>query len=207
MWRLGVLAAAAALLITLPSCTAFRGDGDEAEFVQRGEASYYGLKFHGRQTASGEVYDMFRLTAAHRELPFGSIVEVTNLDNGKRVRVHINDRGPFVHGRIIDLSYRAARSIDLVRSGTARVELRLIHAPGEVPEVSAYEVQVGAFRDHGHAEAVRQRLVASYDAVRLQADGVWNRVLIGPFTRRRDAEALRGELLAVGFVALVKTSD
>lgn len=202
-----LLACLAALLLTLPSCTAFRRDGDEAEFVQRGEASYYGLKFHGRRTASGELYDMFRLTAAHRELPFGSIVEVTNLDNGKRVRVKINDRGPFAHGRIIDLSYRAAQRVDLVGPGTARVELRLIHDAGRADLASEYEVQVGAFRDRHRAEAVRQRLTSSYETVRLQADGVWNRILIGPFDRRQDAEALRGELLASGFMALVKTAE
>lgn len=202
-----LLACLAALLLTLPSCTAFRRDGDEAEFVQRGEASYYGLKFHGRRTASGELYDMFRLTAAHRELPFGSIVEVTNLDNGKRVRVRINDRGPFARRRIIDLSYRAAQRVDLVGPGTARVELRLIHDAGRADLESDYEVQVGAFRDRHRAEAVRQRLTNSYSPVRLQADGVWNRVLIGPFDRRRDAEALRGELLAAGFMALVKTAE
>lgn len=175
--------------------------------MQRGEASYYGLQFHGRRTASGELYDMFRLTAAHRELPFGSIIEITNLDNGKRVRVRINDRGPFAHGRIIDLSYRAAQRVDLVGPGTARVELRLIHDAGRADLASEYEVQVGAFRDRQRAEAVRQRLTSSYETVRLQADGVWNRVLIGPFDRRRDAETLRGELLASGFMALVKAAD
>lgn len=95
---------------------------------ERGTASWYGTKFHGRFTASGERYDMHAMTAAHRTLPFGTIVEVTNLENRRRVRVRINDRGPFKKGRVIDLSYAAARKLGMVRQGLARVRIRVIQA-------------------------------------------------------------------------------
>lgn len=91
-----------------------------------GLASYYGRKFHGRRTASGERYDMHAMTAAHRALAFGSRVEVTNLKNGRKVRVRINDRGPFVKGRIIDLSYAAARKIGMLSSGVAKVRVKAV---------------------------------------------------------------------------------
>lgn len=97
--------------------------------TETGIASWYGEPYHGRKTASGEVYDMNRWTAAHRTLPFGTWVEVTNVTNTKRVSVRITDRGPFVEGRIIDLSRAAAGQIDLIRSGTARVHVKVIRGP------------------------------------------------------------------------------
>ena len=96
---------------------------------ETGVASWYGDPYHGRKTASGEVYDMNRFTAAHQSLPFGTWVEVANLTNGKRVTVRITDRGPFVHGRIIDLSRAAAERVDMLGPGTARVRLRVVRAP------------------------------------------------------------------------------
>ena len=100
--------------------------------TETGIASWYGVPYHGRPTASGEIFDMEKLTAAHRALPFQTWVEVTNLSNGKQVDVRITDRGPFVRGRIIDLSMAAARQIDMVRAGTARVRLKVIAASGEL---------------------------------------------------------------------------
>ena len=93
---------------------------------QIGQASYYGKKFHGRKTANGERFDMYAMTAAHRKLPFGTEVRVTNLVNGRSVVVRINDRGPFVRGRIIDLSYGAAKEIGLIQSGVAKVKLDIV---------------------------------------------------------------------------------
>ncbi len=94
--------------------------------ILRGESSYYGKKFHGRKTANGEIYDMYKLTAAHKELPFGTILEVKNLANSKTVKVRINDRGPFVKERILDVSYGAAQELGLLQSGTAQVEIKII---------------------------------------------------------------------------------
>ena len=105
--------------------------------TETGVASWYGIPYHGRRAASGEVYDMTCLTAAHRNLPFQTWVEVTNLSNGKRVDVRINDRGPFARGRIIDLSQAAARDIDMLRAGTARVRLKVIPPPREVSAPAA----------------------------------------------------------------------
>jgi len=99
--------------------------------VQEGVASFYGEDFHGRKTANGEIYDMHAMSAAHRALPYNTRVLVTNLDNGKKVEVRINDRGPFVKGRIIDLSYGAARKIGMVGPGTARVRLEVLEMGGE----------------------------------------------------------------------------
>jgi rare lipoprotein A len=97
--------------------------------TETGIASWYGAPYHGQRAASGEIYDMEQLTAAHRTLPFQTVVEVTNLDNGKRVTVRINDRGPFVKGRILDLSHAAAKHIDMIGPGTARVRLKVVQPP------------------------------------------------------------------------------
>lgn len=96
------------------------------EFVEEGIASYYGRKFHGRKTANGEVFDMYGVSAAHKKLPFGTRVRVVRLDTGRELEVRINDRGPFIAGRIIDLSYGAARKLDMVRDGIAQVRLEVL---------------------------------------------------------------------------------
>ncbi len=94
--------------------------------VIKGMSSYYGKKFHGRKTSNGDVFDMYKLTAAHRFLPFNTIIEVTNLANNRSVRVRVNDRGPFVGNRILDLSYAAARKIGLTGAGVGKVQIRII---------------------------------------------------------------------------------
>ncbi len=99
---------------------------EKKKHALEGTACWYGKDFHGKRTANGERFDMNKLTAAHRTLPFGTMVEVTNLSNGKKVIVRINDRGPYTKGRIIDLSYAAAKEIGMIRSGTARVRLRIV---------------------------------------------------------------------------------
>jgi len=99
--------------------------------ILTGECSYYADKFHGRKTANGEIFDMYKLTAAHKTLPFNTILEVENLSNNKKVKVRINDRGPFKPGRIIDLSYAAAKKIDMIKSGTAKIRARIIKLGGK----------------------------------------------------------------------------
>ncbi|MES1928236.1 putative rplA family protein [Salinisphaera dokdonensis CL-ES53] len=108
----------------LAGCASLRGTGSDTAVYQRGEASYYGARFQGRRTASGERFDANRLTAAHRSLPMGSRLRVTNNDNGRSVVVRVNDRGPHVRGRVIDLSRAAASRLDMIRSGVAPVTLR-----------------------------------------------------------------------------------
>ena len=120
-----------------------------------GEASWYGGKFVGRQTANGEIFDTQKLTAAHKTLPFNTVVKVTNLANGKSVQVRINDRGPYVKGRIIDLSQKAALTIDMIKSGTANVEIEIISMPHS-PQVM--DIQVAAFSNFLYASAMRKKL-------------------------------------------------
>lgn len=159
-----------------------------AGYVERGVASWYGRDFHGLATSSGETYDMHAMTAAHTRLPLPTWVEVTNLANGKRVVVKVNDRGPFVDNRLIDLSYAAATALDMVRTGTTRVEVRAITPPQDAlprgttvamaaetlpptlaPAVTASPatgvermfVQVGAFSQHDNAARLVERLRAS----------------------------------------------
>ncbi len=149
-----------------------RSDG----FVQRGYASWYGTKYHGRTTSSGEVYDMYAMTAAHNNLPLPTYLEVTNLDNGRSVIVKVNDRGPFYGNRILDLSYVAAGKLGMVGKGVAPVVIRAIdtNAPTQrvasrkpaAPKVASaggYLLQVGAFADRGNADNLRYNLQSSLD--------------------------------------------
>lgn len=106
-------------------------------WTETGIASWYGNPYNGRRTSSGEIFDMERLTAAHRTLPFDTWLEVTNLSNGKRVEVRVTDRGPFINGRIIDLSLGAAREIDMIREGVVRVRIKVIAPPKDRAVTSA----------------------------------------------------------------------
>jgi rare lipoprotein A len=132
-----------------------------AGYSEQGEASWYGVPFHGRQASNGEIYDMNKLTAAHRTLPFETMVRVTNERNGKSTVVRITDRGPFVNNRIIDLSYAAACEIDSVGPGVVPVRLEVL-STGINPEAGFFTIQVGSFRERAHAERLRERLSAAY---------------------------------------------
>ncbi len=114
-------------------------------FVQTGNASWYGDKFHGRLTANGETYDMYKTTAAHKTLPFNTYLEVHNLENGKTTIVRINDRGPFVQGRIIDLSYTSAKALGIVGPGTAKVRITALQQGSSSHEVTAPDLTKGNF--------------------------------------------------------------
>ncbi len=143
----------AAILTTAPVATV---KAEDTAHVLEGYASWYGGKFQGRLTASGEVFDTATLTAAHKTLPFGTIVEVTHLGNFRTVEVRINDRGPFVEGRVIDLSRAAADALDMAGEGVAPVRLKVLSEPGE----PIRSIQVGAFGIRANAEAVVRRLAA-----------------------------------------------
>jgi len=136
-------------------------------YAEQGIASWYGLPFHGRQAANGEIYDMHKFTAAHRTLPFNTVVRVTSLVNGEHVDVRITDRGPFVGDRVIDLSLAAASAIDMVGSGTARVRLEIVNAPTN-PAKGSFGVQVGAFSDRKNAERLRDQLSSRYQTISIQ---------------------------------------
>ena len=166
----------------------------EAGFLEEGIASWYGVPFHGRTTASGEIYDMEAATAAHRTLPFGTILRVQNLDNGRTTTVRVNDRGPFAKGRNLDLSRRAARELEMMGPGTARVHLTIISAPPQASQESCWVVQVGAFSNRDNAELLRRNLEREGQVLRLTTgpDGL-HRVRAGPFRSRSEAEEITSE--------------
>jgi rare lipoprotein A len=170
-----------------------------------GMASWYGPNFHGKRTANGERYDMDRLTAAHKTLPFNTLVEVRSLDSGRSVVVRINDRGPHVKRRIIDLSRAAAEAIEMVGPGTARVELKILRYDAVTADSPRYTVQVAAFGEADRAQALAEDLRRRYPETQISDDGIWHRVQVGTFGRRAEAEELRLELLRLGLSALVVT--
>ncbi len=172
-------------------------------YREEGIASWYGTKFHGRRTSSGEPYDMYAMTAAHKTLPLPSYVRVTNLENGRSAIVRVNDRGPFHPGRIIDLSYAAAVTLGIVERGTARVRVEAIEVPGQGtvhhPSPVPLYVQAGAFGRRANAEALRRRLARELDApVRIEPSRGLYRVRIGPLPDLAEARAVSEALTRLG---------
>lgn len=186
--------------VLLPSAKGYRATG---------KASWYGKKFHGLRTSSGERYDMYKMTAAHRTLPLPSYVRVTNLANNRSVIVKVNDRGPFHSERIMDLSYAAAARLDILKSGTGHMRLEAIDPaeyqaslprkeknpaappPNAAPGPARFFVQVGAFSEAANAAALQSRLTdLVYAPIGIANSGspAVNRVQIGPFFTREDAE-------------------
>jgi rare lipoprotein A len=164
--------------------------------IETGKASWYGHPYHGRAAANGEIYDMEKMTAAHRTLPFDTWVHVVNLLNDKAVDVRITDRGPFIDGRVIDLSHAAARAIDLIGPGVADVRLEIMSVPESAP-AGRYAVQVGAFRSKDNAERTRARMESRYGAAQLvhnEGDPILWRVLVGAEKTEDGADALRRKI-------------
>jgi rare lipoprotein A len=163
---------------------------------EEGKASWYGAPFHGRQASNGEIYDMNKLTAAHRTLPFNTVVRVTNMTNGKSTTVRITDRGPFVDNRIIDLSYAAAREIESIGPGVVPVRLEILSAID--PNAGFFTVQIGAFRERANAERLRDRLSSSYSPVAIQSfdspNGSYYRVHVGKVSGEDAAKRLGEQL-------------
>jgi len=175
---------------------------------EEGLASWYGGDdgFEGKPTASGEIYDSSKLTAAHRDLPLGTVVAVKNLDNGRTVRVRINDRGPFVHGRVIDLSRAAASDLGLIGPGVGPVRITIV-APGAVPTPSPsggeWSVQVGSFGEPGRAQRHAARVREAGFPVYLEPYDGLTRVKVGPFDSRAAAEKKLAELETSDFEGIV----
>lgn len=198
-----------------------------AGYRERGLASWYGSDFHGHSTASGEVYNMNAMTAAHKTLPLGTVVRVSLLETRRSVEVRVNDRGPFVDGRLIDLSREAAKQLGLMGQGVARVEVETIRlAPEEtlfatartVPRAAptpaaapmpppvtraAFGVQVGSFQDADQALALKSAMAARYSSVRVRSfslDGVnYYRVQVGHFQTQDQARQELGRIKQTGF--------
>jgi rare lipoprotein A len=174
--------------------------------VQTGVASWYGDDFHGRMTSSREVYDMNDLTAAHNTLPFGSTVMVTNLNNGRSVVVRINDRGPFVKNRVIDLSYAAAKAIDMIGTGTAPVRIEVLSDFSPPMTALRYYVQAGSFIQRKNAEALRLELSREFSSVAVTtfrtSRQVYYRVRISADSREA-AEIVARSLSGLGYTAII----
>lgn len=187
------------------------------DVYQAGIASWYGGKFNGRRTSNGEIYDMYKLTAAHKQLPFNTLVEVENTRNRKKVLVRINDRGPFVKQRIIDLSYKAAQRIGMAETGTAPVVLRIVSAqqspppnsqetPGLTPPQSAYFIQAGAYRDRGNAQRVLRRIQSAdpgIDFSLLRDNGLY-KVVSSHVNSKNEAQKAKRELDRLGIDSFIK---
>jgi rare lipoprotein A len=183
-----------------------------------GYASWYGYPYHGRKTASGEVYDMYQLTAAHKTLPLGTVVRVSNQDNGREVEVRINDRGPFVDGRVIDLSYAAAKQIQMIGPGIALVKLSILDTinrmpppvtPAASPQVvlassvvpsaaprpaTRYGVQVGAFRQKENAVRLQEEILHRHTPVTVSQSGDLYKVFVGAEGSEAAAQSLAASL-------------
>lgn len=183
-------------------------------FVERGIASWYGPDFHGKRASSGEIYNMYAMTAAHPTLPIPTYVQVTDLENGRKAIVKVNDRGPFHDGRVIDLSYAAARKLGILQRGTGPVEVRALDPSGPAPPASpvirvapaappGLFVQVGAFSDVRNAEQLRAQLMLNQlGDINIQPDAAAGtplyRVRIGPLSSVDAADLTAQRLEALG---------
>ncbi len=177
---------------------------------QTGIASWYGPGFHGKATASGDVYNQNDLTAAHQTLPLGTRVMVTNLENGRSAEVTINDRGPFAKGRVIDLSYSAAQSIGMVGPGTALVRIDVIDSPIKLQTIRPaldYTLQLGSFTRLENAQQLRDRLVQSFADIVIAPqqikDATYYRVQLGKFSNRSDAEQRAQQVSQAGYSVII----
>jgi rare lipoprotein A len=180
-------------------------------YLERGVASWYGPTFHGENTSSGERYDMYAMTAAHKTLPLPTYARVTNLKNGRSVVVRINDRGPFVANRLIDLSYSAAARLDMLREGTTLVEIKALTVSepddltrsAQAPPATLY-VQAGAFADQRNAQRVLDRLHAgglpsAFILAPLDGKPPLYRVRLGPISSVPEFDDLAAKLRTLGF--------
>jgi len=206
---------AAVILVLVSGCTLWRPSLDQTTTgpSQTGRASWYGPGFHGKRTASGERYDKHDLTAAHRTLPHGTRILVTNLSNGRSVTVRINDRGPFARGRVLDLSYAAAQEIGMIGSGTAPVRITVLGSTPATQRASSalpraqFVVQVASFQDPTRAQQLRNAMAIKFPDAHVtsvrQSGQHRYRVRLGPYADRGDAEARGTKVSALGYPALV----
>lgn len=206
MTRLTALSLSVVVAAQLVGCASERYARPSQGTVQRGMASWYGADFHGKPTASGEIYDMYQLSAAHKELPLDTIIHVKNLDNGRSVELRVNDRGPFVRGRVLDLSYGAAKKLGMVEVGLARVEIRVVKVGDGLPgpsRLTRYTIQLGAFREERNARELHGKVAVHFPDVQIRSEGDLHRVRLGRYSERAEAEKLRRQLQRRGFDAVV----
>ncbi len=204
MLLLGIAACAGPRTVQVPSPPSV-----PVGYEETGEASWYGSPYHGRPTASGEVYDMDQMTAAHRSLPMGTWVSVENLENGRVVDVRINDRGPFSRGRILDLSRAAARMLGAVGAGVILVRLHVISLSRAAAEArrGTFSIQAGSFAAQERAITLRNALAANWaDALVVPAEvggRTLYRVRLGSFGSRSEAQHVAEQLASAGYSVIV----
>jgi len=184
-------------------------EGTKPLSVETGNASWYGAPYHNRRGSNGEIYDMNQLTAAHRTLPLGSIVRVTNLKTSHSTIVRITDRGPFVEGRIVDLSLAAAKQADVWQAGVAKVRLEVLRTPVPFDQGGRWAVQIGSFPDEGDARTLANHLSRRYKTAKVLSFGSpvgdwWVRVRVLQDDRKRAEEVARDTQTAEGKVFLVR---
>jgi len=177
----------------------------ESKEVQYGVASWYGGEFHGRPTSSGEVYDMYQLTCAHNTFPLGTTVMVTNLENGRSLELKVNDRGPFVKERIIDVSYAAAQMLGMWGKGTAPVKVEVVSLA--IEPALRFTLQVGSFTDEANAQRLAEQLRKSFENVYVATVETltqkYHRVRVGQFETREAALVMAEKVSQMGFKVLV----
>lgn len=178
--------------------------------IQMGLASWYGPGFHGKRTANGEIYNQHDLTAAHPSLPLGTRVMVTNINTNQAIEVRVNDRGPYVGGRAIDLSYAAARSIGVYEPGVAPVRIEVL-SPATAVLAVAYAVQLGSYADASQASALKARVAARYPDVYISPMNTglkrYYLVRLGPFSQRADALLRAEDAARAGMRVIVVEED
>jgi rare lipoprotein A len=183
--------------------------GVKPVFEETGMASWYGAPFHNRRGSNGEIYDMNAMTAAHRTLPLGSIVRVTNVKTGHSAVVRITDRGPFIEGRILDLSQAAAKAVDVIQPGVARVRLEVLQVPAPLDTGGRWAVQIGSFADEKNATDVADHLQRRYRTAKVlrfvsPVGDWWVRVRVLDDDRERAQTLARETETPEGSVFLVR---
>jgi rare lipoprotein A len=184
--------------------------GQEYREVYRetGTASWYGKELHGRKTASGEIFDRNGISAAHRTLPLGSAIRVTNLDNYKSIRVRVNDRGPFARNRVLDLSYGAAKELGFVAQGTARVKIEALEP---IQDPGQYTVQAAVFAEMENARMLKDRLSKKFEVITIvpfeSNVGKFYHVRVGAYASEEKADLIAGKLLLEGLEPIVVRKD
>jgi rare lipoprotein A len=177
-------------------------------YRETGVASWYGRDFQGRTTASGEIFDMNGISAAHRTLPLGTVLSVTNLDTNKSIKVRINDRGPFVKGRVLELSLGAAKDVGFAAQGTARVTIESLEP---VKDYAVYTVQAAVFAEEENAKTLKARLQRKYETVYIVSYesnvGKFYRVRVGAYSSEEKAERIAAKLTLDGLEPVVVRKD
>ena len=180
----------------------------QAVYRETGIASWYGRDFHGRKTASGEAFDMYGLSAAHRTLPLGAVVRVTNLDNFKSLQLKVNDRGPFAGNRVLEVSYAAARELGFAQQGTARVKIETFEA---VPGKSMFTVVAAIYSEEENALLLKDRLSRKFEVIVIvpfdSNAGKFYRVRVGSYHSEEKAELIAGKLKLEGLEPFVMRKD